>query len=140
MNSKTLIQLKLFYAIYKNSIYRLCPNVASFPTMILRWLGLKMQRMWLASPPRLNSTQKVSVSEFKSSSFPLYQKLPAWTTNSIVHKILIFGRAFIIVMGVMQGKLIAVMYTLRTHWNQFSLGGICKQELMHQCSFSIRGG
>jgi len=30
--------------------------------------------------------------------------------------------------GVMQGKLIAVVYTLRTHWNQFSLGGICKQE------------
>jgi len=29
--------------------------------------------------------------------------------------------------GVMQGKLIAVVYTLRTYWNQFSLGGICKQ-------------
>ena len=29
--------------------------------------------------------------------------------------------------GVMQGKLIVVVYTLRTHWNQFSLGGICKQ-------------
>ena len=29
---------------------------------------------------------------------------------------------------VMQGKLIAVAYTLRTYWNQFSLGGICKQE------------
>ena len=28
----------------------------------------------------------------------------------------------------MQGKLIAVAYTLRTYWNQFSLGGICKQE------------
>ena len=28
----------------------------------------------------------------------------------------------------MQGKLIAVVYTLRTYWNQFSLGGICKQE------------
>ena len=26
--------------------------------------------------------------------------------------------------GVMQGKLIAVVYTLRTYWNQFSLGGI----------------
>ena len=25
---------------------------------------------------------------------------------------------------IMQGKLIAVAYTLRTHWNQFSLGGI----------------
>ena len=44
------------------------------------------------------------------------------------------------IKGVMQGKLIAVVYTLRTHWNQFSLGGICKQEQMHQCSFSIRGG
>ena len=32
----------------------------------------------------------------------------------------------------MQGKLIAVAYTLHTHWNQFSLGGIC--------SFSIQGG
>ena len=29
--------------------------------------------------------------------------------------------------GVMQGKLIAVVYTLRTYWNQFSLGGIRKQ-------------
>ena len=28
----------------------------------------------------------------------------------------------------MQGKLIAVSYTLRTYWNQFSLGGFCKQE------------
>ena len=28
----------------------------------------------------------------------------------------------------MQGKLIAVVYTLRTYWNQFSLGGICEQE------------
>ena len=28
----------------------------------------------------------------------------------------------------MQGKLIAVAYTLRTYWNQFSLVGICKQE------------
>ena len=44
------------------------------------------------------------------------------------------------IKGVMQGKLIAVVYTLRTHWNQFSLGGICKQEWVHQCSFSIRGG
>ena len=33
----------------------------------------------------------------------------------------------------MQGKLIMVAYTLRTYWNQFFLGGICKQELMHQC-------
>ena len=30
--------------------------------------------------------------------------------------------------NVMQGKLIAVAYTLRTYWNQFTLGGICKQE------------
>ena len=30
--------------------------------------------------------------------------------------------------GVMQGKSIAVVYTLCTYWNQFSLGGICKQE------------
>ena len=28
----------------------------------------------------------------------------------------------------MQGKLIAVAYTLRAYRNQFSLGGICKQE------------
>ena len=28
----------------------------------------------------------------------------------------------------MQEKLIAVVYTLRTYWKQFSLGGICKQE------------
>ena len=27
-----------------------------------------------------------------------------------------------------QGQLIAVAYTLHTYWNQFSLGGICKQE------------
>ena len=28
----------------------------------------------------------------------------------------------------MQGKLIAVAYTLRTYQNQFSLAGICKYE------------
>ena len=28
----------------------------------------------------------------------------------------------------MQGMFIAVAYTLRTYWNQFSLGGICNQE------------
>ena len=28
----------------------------------------------------------------------------------------------------MQGKLIAVAYTLRTYWNQFSVGGLCKQK------------
>ena len=33
---------------------------------------------------------------------------------------------------IMQGKLIAVAYTLRTYWNQFSLGGIWKQEWKHQ--------
>ena len=33
-----------------------------------------------------------------------------------------------ITKGVMQGKLIAIGCTLRTYWNQFSLGGICKQE------------
>ena len=31
------------------------------------------------------------------------------------------------VKGVMQGKLIAVVYTLRTQGDQLSLGGICKQ-------------
>ena len=31
----------------------------------------------------------------------------------------------------MQGKLITVEYTLRTYWNLFSLGGICKQEMHH---------
>ena len=39
----------------------------------------------------------------------------------------------------MQGKVIAVAYTLCTYW-KFPLGGIRKQEKMHQCSFSIRGG
>ena len=39
------------------------------------------------------------------------------------------------IKGVMQGKLIAVAYTLRTYRNQFSLGEICKQESMHQRSF-----
>ena len=33
----------------------------------------------------------------------------------------------------MQGKVIAVVYTLRTYRNQFSPGGICKQNNMHQC-------
>ena len=31
--------------------------------------------------------------------------------------------------NVIQGKLIAVAYTLRTYWNQFFLGGICKQRI-----------
>ena len=42
---------------------------------------------------------------------------------------------------IMQGKLIAVAYTLCTYQNQFSLGGICKQ--LNRCIiglFSIRGG
>ena len=39
----------------------------------------------------------------------------------------------------MQGKLIMVAYTLPTYWNQFSLGGICKQEKMHQCPYCMRG-
>ena len=30
---------------------------------------------------------------------------------------------------IMQWNLIAVAYTLRTYWKQFSLGGICKQKL-----------
>ena len=34
----------------------------------------------------------------------------------------------IISKNVMQWKLIAVVYTLRTYWNQFSLGEIGKQE------------
>ena len=38
------------------------------------------------------------------------------TNNSVVGK------------AVMQGKLIAVAYTLRKYWNQFFMGGICKQE------------
>ena len=42
--------------------------------------------------------------------------------------------------GVMKGKLIAVVYTLLTYWNQSSLGGFCKQEQMDQCSFNIRVG
>ena len=29
---------------------------------------------------------------------------------------------------IMQGKFLAVEYTLRTYRNQFSLGGLCKQE------------
>ena len=33
----------------------------------------------------------------------------------------------------MQGMVIAVVYTLRAYWNQFSPGGICKQNNMHQC-------
>ena len=51
-----------------------------------------------------------------------------------------FGLLSFRIKDVMQGKLIAVVYTLRTYWNQFSLGGICKQEYMHQRSSSIRGG
>ena len=34
----------------------------------------------------------------------------------------------------MQGKLIAFAFTLRTYWDPFSLGGICKWEKMYQCS------
>ena len=55
---------------------------------------------------------------------------------------LIFNLVYLFFLGkvIMQGKLIAVANTLRTYWNQLSLGVICKQEYMHQCSFSIRGG
>ena len=39
-------------------------------------------------------------------------------------------RSYLIVgyKNVMQGKLNAVAFTLRTYLNQFSLGGICKQK------------
>ena len=39
-------------------------------------------------------------------------------------------RSYLIVSykNVMQGKLNAVAFTLRTYLNQFSLGGICKQK------------
>ena len=37
----------------------------------------------------------------------------------------------------MQGKLIAVAYTLRTYLNQFSLGGVCKQLNKNGC-ISVR--
>ena len=43
-------------------------------------------------------------------------------------------------MEIRQGKLISVVYSLLTYWNQFSHGGVCKQEKMHQCYSSIRGG
>ena len=39
-----------------------------------------------------------------------------------------FKKYKVVTKNVMQGKLIAVVYTLRTYWNQFSLGGICKEE------------
>ena len=38
---------------------------------------------------------------------------------------------------IMQEKLIAVAYTLSTYSNQFSLGGICKQEQMHDQNISL---
>ena len=58
---------------------------------------------------------------------------------AVTIKLSFFSLYFLQTKLLMQGKLIAVAYTLRTYWNQFSLGGLCKQEYMHQCSFSIRG-
>ena len=40
----------------------------------------------------------------------------------------------------MPGKLIAVAYTLRTYGNQFSLGGICKQEYSINVRFYVKDG
>ena len=34
---RTLIQLKLFFSIYKNSIFDLCPNVGQFLKKVLYW-------------------------------------------------------------------------------------------------------
>jgi len=56
----------------------------------------------------------------KSESQPLYpEKL-----SLIKHELHNFDQIKVL----MQGKLISVAYTLRTYWNQFFLGGICKQE------------
>ena len=43
-------------------------------------------------------------------------------------------------MVIMQGKLIAVAYTLRTYGNQFSPGGICKQEYSISVRFYVKDG
>ena len=62
---------------------------------------------------------------------PLQRKNVRFYLKKIFYK-----QYWIIISGpfkvIMQGKLIAVAYTLRTYWNQFSLDGICKQEYMHQ--------
>ena len=55
--------------------------------------------------------------------------LEEWLDSDIVHE-----------KELMQEKLIAVAYTLGTYCTQFSLGEICKQEWVYQCSSSIRGG
>jgi len=41
---------------------------------------------------------------------------------------------------IIQGKLFAVAYTLRTYGNQFSLGGICKQEYSISVRFYVKDG
>ena len=38
----------------------------------------------------------------------------------------------------MQGKLIAVAYSLRKYWNQFSVGGVCKQEYWRDASVLLK--
>ena len=59
--------------------------------------------------------------------------------NHIFFKSLFKEKMLDISKVIMKGKSIAVTYSLRTCWNQFSLGGICKQEYMQQWSFSILG-
>ena len=75
------------------------------------------------------------------NNFPFIKSLLNSKTNCFI-TLTSITRNIVLIKGVMQGKLIAVVYTLRKHWNQFSLGRICKQDWvqLHRCSFSIRGG
>ena len=43
-NSKTLIQLKLVFSIYKNSVFHLCPNVARFLKNSFSWTIRHLKR------------------------------------------------------------------------------------------------
>ena len=58
----------------------------------------------------------------KKLIYVLYQYFRIFDVFPVSGYFLGFGK------NVMQGKLIAIVYTLRTYWNQFSLSGICKQE------------
>ena len=63
----------------------------------------------------------------RPSPVPL-QYPPLYSFYTIHHVSIIYIPKVVSIKVLMQGKLIAVAYTLRTYWNQFSLGGICKQE------------
>ena len=96
------------------------------------WIGNSLNERLLKSNWRLyQNFRKWNIINLCSKKCAL-QKVNIFEENGLKNpwlrlRLVIF-RTFSGFKVLMQGKLIVVAFTLRTYWNQFSLGGICKQE------------